>query len=400
MPNEKQQSEKEDIESKVLGYFDQQVLASYINESDKYEVTTDYLSGKITNTEIWYKENVSNEEKLISIRFGYRSLINGEIAIVAFLPDLFEKSKFHIPRWKGFFLDNPTFSRKKDIRFEMWKETYLEGSWKYGDTLITRKLINNISLCNGLCEECTGKLFFKYGNLEKINFPIAENDHQYQDSIAILYGFLIDGINIETLSLLSKRWELNVEVKGDRTITELKKILPELKKAKKFNDAISLLRKQRAKATHGVRKNAIKFKATLQFKKDLELINSGICELIRILERKLKMDSRNASNRIEAKKMLPRIVKGPEPNFSICQAKNMINKQIANVEFGSREYIEHVHESEVLIITFTDGSILGIDTGSNIQNIINQSKLKPSDFHVDFNLSWVPKKSNRKYLRK
>ncbi|MBE2255596.1 MAG: hypothetical protein IAE65_05295 [Ignavibacteria bacterium] len=98
--------------------------------------------------------------------------------------------------------------------------------------------------------------------------------------------------------------------------------------------------------------------------------------------------------------MLPRIVKGPEPNFSICQAKNMINKQIANVEFGSREYIEHVHESEVLIITFTDGSILGIDTGSNIQNIINQSKLKPSDFHVDFNLSWVPKKSNRKYLRK
>ena len=53
-----------------------------------------------------------------------------------------------------------------------------------------------------------------------------------------------------------------------------------------------------------------------------------------------------------------------------------------------------LHQSEVLIIHFTDGSILGIDTGSNIGNLCSEKPgLQPNEFHVDLNLQWVPEKT-------
>ena len=44
-----------------------------------------------------------------------------------------------------------------------------------------------------------------------------------------------------------------------------------------------------------------------------------------------------------------------------------------------------------MILRFTDGSILSIDTGSNVGNVADRHEgLKPEDFHVDFMLQWVP----------
>jgi hypothetical protein len=39
------------------------------------------------------------------------------------------------------------------------------------------------------------------------------------------------------------------------------------------------------------------------------------------------------------------------------------------VEFGFREDIEGVHQSEALVVHFSDGSIMGIETGSNARDI-------------------------------
>lgn len=105
-----------------------------------------------------------------------------------------------------------------------------------------------------------------------------------------------------------------------------------------------------------------------------------------------------AFNRNEAKKWLPIIVKAPEPHYSINKAKFMIGKKVANVETGQRKSIKGVHESEAMILTFTDGSILGIETGSNAKNIEldtsfrKRKKIKAEDFHSDFHLTWVPRK--------
>ena len=53
--------------------------------------------------------------------------------------------------------------------------------------------------------------------------------------------------------------------------------------------------------------------------------------------------------------------------------------------------IERVHKSEVIIIHFTDGSIMGLETGSNAGNVASDNKgLRPEDFHVNFRPQWVP----------
>ena len=92
---------------------------------------------------------------------------------------------------------------------------------------------------------------------------------------------------------------------------------------------------------------------------------------------------------------LPKIVGGVESHYSICEATRMVGKTVEKVEFGMREAIEDVHQSEVLCVKFTDGAMLAIDTGSNGLNLEHNAATKPNEFHVDFMLRWVPEPSNR-----
>ena len=88
---------------------------------------------------------------------------------------------------------------------------------------------------------------------------------------------------------------------------------------------------------------------------------------------------------------LPKIERPPDGHYSICEATKMVGKTVAKVEFGFREEIEGVHGSEVLIVHFSDGSILGIETGSNSENLATEHEgLRAEQFHVDFLLHWVP----------
>ena len=55
-----------------------------------------------------------------------------------------------------------------------------------------------------------------------------------------------------------------------------------------------------------------------------------------------------------------------------------------------------VHGSEALIIYFTDGSIMGLATGSNPANLTNdENGPRPEDFHVSFRVNWVPELPKR-----
>ena len=92
---------------------------------------------------------------------------------------------------------------------------------------------------------------------------------------------------------------------------------------------------------------------------------------------------------------LPKIVGGVESHYSICEATRMLGKTVKSVEFGMREAIEDVHQSEVLCVKFTDGAMLAMDTGSNALNLELNAATKPNEFHVDFMLRWVPEPSNR-----
>ncbi len=79
----------------------------------------------------------------------------------------------------------------------------------------------------------------------------------------------------------------------------------------------------------------------------------------------------------------------PEGHYSIVQARQMVGKTIAKVDAGHREQLPNGHQTELIVIHFTDGSALAIDTGSNAQNVCSRiPNLKPSDFSVDFMREW------------
>lgn len=83
-----------------------------------------------------------------------------------------------------------------------------------------------------------------------------------------------------------------------------------------------------------------------------------------------------------------------EANYSINQAREMVGKTVKAVQIGFQQTGARVHQTEMLIITFTDETQLAISTGSNVVNITSQierggrNELKPVDFHVDLDLTW------------
>ena len=102
-----------------------------------------------------------------------------------------------------------------------------------------------------------------------------------------------------------------------------------------------------------------------------------------------------SERRCEIMASLPKIVEGVESHYSICEATRMVGKTVESVEFGMREAIEDVHQSEVLCVRFTDGAMLAMDTGSNASELERNAAMKPSELQVDFMLRWVPAPSNR-----
>lgn len=376
----------------LLGYFDQQVLASYRNEAHQYSIRSDYFEGELSVTNQYYRELeiAGRTSDVVSIRFGYRTLRDGNLAIVAWLPDLYEKSKAHVERWSGFELKSPEWTTEYDERFGNWVRRHLEGSWDIDNGPLYH-LRQTVNVINGLTNELVGVPLYKHDIGETLGYPSAENTHRYQDSHKELYGYLIDGLDKECISRLASMLGRNITVGDKNTIQAITKLMPDLQVSPNFMPAVSLVGGHRRPASHGVRPPAERFPAFLQFTKDLSLCLEAAKELLTMLERDFGVGGKDAFKRCEAKKRLPHIVCPPETHYSIVQASLMVGRTVEKVEFGFREEREGVHQSEVLIIHFTDGSIVSLETGSNAGNLADdENGLRPGDFHVDFEVHWVP----------
>ena len=376
----------------LLGYFDQQVLAAYRNEPHKYKIESDYFEGKLTVTTEYYSEleSAGKTSEVINIRFGYRTSRDGTPAIVAWLPDLFEKSKAHVQRWSAFHLKNPEWTTGYDERFGNWVLRYLESNWDV-DNGPLHHLGQTIKIINGLTAELVGIPLYKHEIDETLGYPAAENTHRYQDSHKALYGYLIDGLDKDCISNLASSLRKTIRVSDKNTIQAITKLFPDLENAPNFMPAVNLVSQQRRLASHAVRPPAENLSAFSQFTIDLSLCLEAVKELLSMLERDFGVNGEEAHKRHEAKKWLPHINRPPEAHYSIVQASHMKGKTIEKVEFGFRKEIEGVHESEALIIYFTDGSIMSLQAGSNVGNLAsNDNGLRPEDFHVDFIVHWVP----------
>jgi hypothetical protein len=384
---------KDDVMQGLLGYFDQQVLASYRNEPQKYMIESDSFEGHLTITNSKeYTEKLKltgPDENYLDIRFGYRTLQSGDLALVVWLPDL-EKATAHQAKWIAFHLANPQWTKDVDERFENWVKRYMEGSWDV-DNGPKHYLIEAMKTINGLTAELVEVPLYKHIVDETLGFPSAQNTHRYQDAHNELYGCLIDGLDKECISKLAARLNLELKFDNDNTIKSIKKLFPELGEPSNFDSITTLVSKHRREASHAKRPKAEEFPAFEAYTKGLTLCVQALKDLIKILENKLGVNAEMAYERHEAKKQLPIIARPSQPHFSIVNANRMEGKTVERVEYGFREDLEGVHGSEAMIFHFTDGSIMSIDTGSNAFNLACvKSDLNPEDFHVDFRIHWVP----------
>ncbi|MCU0913230.1 MAG: hypothetical protein MUC88_01550 [Planctomycetes bacterium] len=115
----------------LLGYFDPQVLASYRNEAHKYVIKSDFFEGQLRITEEYYREleQLGKTDEGVYVDFGYRTLEDGSLAVVAWLPDLFEKSKSHVQKWNAFHLEDPHWTVDHDERFDKWVRRCFGEDW-------------------------------------------------------------------------------------------------------------------------------------------------------------------------------------------------------------------------------------------------------------------------------
>jgi hypothetical protein len=220
---------------------------------------------------------------------------------------------------------------------------------------------------------------------------MAQNTHRYEDAHSELYRYLIDGLDRDCLKAMAAHQSKAVNVESSRTVTSLKSLLPSLDPAGPLNRTFDLVSSQRGLADHHVRPAAAPFRAFEAFTEDLQLALDGIKELICVLETEFGVDSKRAARRWEAMTHMPRIARPAEPGYSICQADAMVGKTIERVEYGFRQDIEGVNQSELLILHFTDGSVACVDTCCNAGQLFGeQGGFAHSDVHVDFRIEWVP----------
>ena len=95
---------------------------------------------------------------------------------------------------------------------------------------------------------------------------------------------------------------------------------------------------------------------------------------------------------------IPKIASDTNPDWLEhlkTRSAKMEGKTVKKVSCGMREDNIDLHQSQVLQLEFTDGSILYIETASNVQNVMHdvnserQSSIKAPDFHADLWLTWV-----------
>jgi len=266
----------------IVGFFDQQALASYRNEPDKYTLKTDHFEGRLE------KSDTNQSSDRLDIRFGYRTRTNGDLALAVFLPDLKAASPNHQARWLGFHLQDSELADAPDPRFEMWQARYLEGSWEV-DNGPLYYIENTIELINALCSEVVGNPLFKHATNPTLNFPAAQNTHAYQDAHRELYGYIIDGLDKDTISLIGAHAGACLNLNNDNTLKAIKRVLPTLVNSD-FERALEKISRERRPAGHGVRSAARPFQAFEQFTSDLEALVRGLKELLKVLETALGMN--------------------------------------------------------------------------------------------------------------
>jgi hypothetical protein len=378
----------------MIGFFDAGILAVYQNGSDKYKLYTDYFEGSLNFRSDYYERLSESQRKAsyVDVRFGFRRRTNGELAVAAWLPDLVEKcAEAEQSKWVGFRLKDNAFPKDPDPRFELWVRRYVHGDWDVENGVLYQ-ISDEVANINAITDVLLGERLYEFHGNPALIFPMAENNHRYQDAHKEAYAFLVNGLRKEAIKLLGERLHVAGNFDNDKTLVALKRLLP-AETHKRVLEPFEVLSTQRRLASHKVRPPAKPFPAFEEFSKDMVCVLKALKALKVFLEGVFKVSAQNCRTRQTEVASLPELDSGrkAEPSYSISKLPEVAGKTIERVEFGFRKSNPKLHESEAMILHFTDGSILGIETGSNAANVASAHEgLQPIDFHVDFLLTIAP----------
>jgi hypothetical protein len=336
------------------------------------------------------------QDSYVGIEFGFRAKSDGGLAVAAWGPDVVEKTAaVERQKWIPFAVSIDSFPAQFDERFNLWLRRQIGGDWNVGNGPLQR-LIASIVEINAVIVEAVGLPLFKAETSADLLFPAADNDTAYATSHAAIYHFIIDGLSKDAMELLAPRFGVSGGFSSSNTFNSLRKLVTDASLHADIFDPLGLVSEKRRRSDHGARDRSSPFPAFDRFSEDVAAVARGMDTLKRFLAAKLNLDVERCVRRQEKLKMLPELDpdRHSEPNYSVVQAGAIVGNTIEGVEYGFRAPIEGVHDSEVLILHFSDGSILGIDTGSNAGNLADDgSGLKAEDFHSSFMLTLVPPKT-------
>lgn len=375
-------------------YFSAELLALYASQPDRYSVQTDYFSGEIETSNEHFEDARAVRQHLIRVRFGFRTLRSGDLALAVLAPDLKDASPDERAKWHGFHVADDDLSPDPDLRFQMWVDRYINGSWDVENGVISQ-IKQEVYDINALTYSVIGLALFGDTNVARLSFPTAQNNHRYHDAHSEVYKFLIDGLSKDALKRLAVKLGVTLRTPdSERTLKLIEQIVP-AGVAATTRDAFEVISRNRRLADHQTRPPAEPMLAFEAFDSDLQRVVAAIQLLKQTLSSQLGVSISSARDRYESLKnpFYPKFDDHLtiEPNYSICTFSKITGKTIERVEYGWRRRNKDLHDSEMAILYFTDGSHIAICAASNIGNLTSTHEgLEPQDLRVSFFLNYVP----------
>jgi len=381
------------VKKELFNFYNIDILSVYQNNPDKFEVYTDNFEGRISIRDDYFATLLPENRIYLNIQFGFRTKKDGELALAVYLPDLKKSTSDEQTKWHGFLIKDYSIFEQDDERFHLFFNRYISCDWEIENGVLS-KIKSVVSEINALTEMTLSNSLFKNEDDVYLIFPSAENDHKYQDAHVRVYGFLIDGLQKETIKEIAKSNNIKLHIDSDKTIDALEKILPK----ELHNDIIKPFRKvskKRGPATHNTRKPAIKFPAFSKFNTDMNEIFKSLKLLKAFIENTTNISAEVCMKRKNRLEMLPKFdldrEKEIQPNYSISKFNEIVGKTIEKVEFGFQKIKEHHPNNELAFLHFADGSIISI---SIVSNSIQLCETNIQDFakclSLKFYLNFVP----------
>ncbi len=375
--------QKHPEDDRGVEYFDKGVLDFYRQRPDLYEIVEQDFGARVSVACGDEKVKGRGKPEYLYVRFGYRRLRGGGDCVGAWHADIGKLGPENKKRWDAFRKVGPHFvNRGKDSRWRNWVGRCLEGDDEIQDQSLD-VIRREVGLVRAITAEVFGAPLWKRSWNPQVCRPTADNGEAYSEAHKQMYRLLIDELDKKAIEALAAGIAVKL-TNSDQTMNSMKEILKAGGKQHLW-DAFGTCAAARVKV-HGVgEKRRLAFPATATFEKDLKDLAKSARGIRKYLERMLKVSARNCAVRRGALSRTEgdnaRRLRQPERKAVLEALKG---KRILSVELRAYDPGMGGAEAEVMLLTFTGGTVLMLETNAAYSGSISEKAWRRA--RVD---SWI-----------